>query len=121
QEVWYWLLEARCRDHSSSGIGKLCISGKFDHWNRLTYAERWWAGWIGDRCRWRRCRRSDGRFAMGSAPSKTDWHPSYRKVERLGIAEGRNSVPLRFAYGEGRHKQDRRILWARCGNHQRHR
>ena len=59
-------------------------------------------GWISDRCRWRRCRRSDGRPAMGSAPSETDRHPPDRQVERLDLAEGRDSVSLRLAHGERR-------------------
>ena len=78
-------------------------------------------GHVSHRCRRRRCRRSDGRPALGSAPSETDRHPPDRQAERLGLAEGRDSVSLRLAHGEGRDEQDRRILRPRRRNHQRNR
>ena len=71
-------------------------------------------GMISHRRRRRRCGRSDGRPALGSPPSETDRHPPDRQVERLGLAEGRDSVSLRLAHGEGRDEQDRRILRSRC-------
>ena len=91
EEVRHRLLEAGRRNHSPSGAGELRIPRRLDHRHRLAHAEWRRARHVGHRCRRRRCRRSDGRPALGSPPSETDRHPPDRQVERLGLAEGRDS------------------------------
>ncbi len=78
-------------------------------------------GGTGDRRRRSRCRRGDGRSAVGSAPSEINRRQVDRQIERLGFAERRDSLSLRSADREGRDEQDRRILRSRSRNHQRHR
>ena len=108
--------------HPPGGARELRLPGRPHDRRRLAHAQRGRPRHAGHRRRRRGLRRGRWPGCRGrcSHPKLIGVHLT-GKLVGLGVAQGRDHLPLRAADRQGRHQQDHRVLRPRGGVDQRHR